>query len=412
MPLVDLLFKNVNVATMVDGLGIIESGAVAVCGNQIEWVGAVADVSPAWDVKEEIEGRGRWLTPGLIDCHTHLVWAGDRAQEFEMRMGGASYADISAAGGGIRSTVRATRDASEEDLFRSARKRRNEFLRDGLTTLDVKSGYGLDLETERKMLRVARRLGDDGEVRVRTGFLGAHTQPGDFDGSPDDYLDWLIETVIPELRKENLIDYVDGFCETIGFDYAQMERFFSRVQEIGLPMRLHADQLSDIGAAELVARFGGWSADHVEYTDELGVKAMGESGTVAVLLPVAFCTIRETQRPPVEFFRKSGVKMAVSTDCNPGTAPCTSLHLAMNLACNQFGLTVEEVWQGVTVHAAQALGVADQVGQIRKGMIADLALWDFDEMASLPYWAGSKYLPEVWKSGVKKARAHELSSSL
>ncbi len=379
--LIDKLFRNVHLATMTDGLGEIRKGALGVREGIICWVGKEAELPTGLDVKEEIDGQGGWLLPGFIDCHTHLVWAGNRANEFEARLEGATYQEISSAGGGILSTVRATREASEGELLDLAVKRAQAFQAEGVTTLDIKSGYGLDLTTELKMLRVARRVGEVTGMRVRTGFLGAHTCPPEFAGHPDDYITYLIEEVMP--RLDGLADYVDAFCEGVGFSPEQARRLFSAAREMGLPVRLHADQLSDLGGAGLAAEAGALSADHVEYTSPESVQKMAASGTVAVLLPVAYYYLRETQMPPIEEFRRQGVPMAVSTDCNPGTAPCTSLLLALNMACTLFRLTPTEALRGATTVAAQVLGISDIVGRLEEGLIAEVSLWAVDHPRNL-----------------------------
>ncbi len=394
-----LLFKNARIATMDGGLGVIENGALLVENGEISWVGKEAALPANLGIRETVDCSNGWLTPGLIDCHTHLVWAGDRSSEFEDRLEGKSYVEICESGGGILSTIRSTRAASEEALYVESVHRLDSFIREGITTIDIKSGYGQCLESELKLLRVARLIGEQNPIRVRTGFLGAHATPPEFKDRSNDYITFLIESVLPEIYGEDLADYADAFCESVGFSHFEVERFFRAADEMGIPVRLHADQLSDSGGAELVAEFGGWSADHVEYTSLQGVEAMAEADVVAVILPMAFCTLQETQKPPIMHFRKHGVKMAVSTDCNPGTAPCNSLHLAMNMACCQFGLTVEEVWLGVTAYAAQALGIEQTVGQLKVGYQADLALWDIPEIRNVPYWAGNSVIPKVWING-------------
>lgn len=392
--LIDTLFRNVHLATMTDGLGEIRDGALGVRDGIICWVGRESDLPTELDVTEEIDGQGGWLLPGFIDCHTHLVWAGNRANEFEARLEGTTYQEICAAGGGILSTVRATRKASEEELLDLAVNRARAFQAEGVTTLDIKSGYGLDLETELKMLCVARRVGEVTGMRVRTGFLGAHTCSPEFAGSPDDYITYLIEEVMPRLG--GLADYVDAFCEGVGFSPEQTRRVFSTAKEMGLPVRLHADQLSDLGGAGLAADAGALSADHVEYTSPESVQKMAASGTVAVLLPVAYFYLRETQMPPIEEFRRQGVPMAVSTDCNPGTAPCTSLLLALNMACTLFRLTPTEALRGATAIAAQVLGVADIVGQLTEGLAADVSLWAVDHPRDLCAQIGPNRLANVY----------------
>lgn len=387
----NFVIRNARVATMVGGWGVIEHGAVAVREGKIVWVGADTD---APDASQVIDAGGAWLTPGLIDCHTHLVYAGDRSQEFEMRLAGRSYQEIAAAGGGILSTVAATRLASEYQLIKFALRRGRELVDQGVTTLDIKSGYGLNLETEQKMLLTARRVGAYLGIRVITGFLGAHACPREFAGRADEYIDAVI-AMLPQVEA----DYCDAFVETIGFTAAQTRKLFVAAKARGLGLRLHADQLSDSGGAGLAAEMGAWSADHVEYTSREGAAAMGAAGTVAVLLPTAFACLRETQKPPVAAFREFGVKMAVATDCNPGTSPSTQLHLAMHQACVLFGLLPEEAWLGVTANAAAALGLGDVTGRIAPGYSADLALWDFDHprqvVLQLRDWAPR----QLWVAG-------------
>ena len=338
-----------------------------------------------------------WVTPALIDCHTHLVFAGDRAHEFELRLQGASYEDIARAGGGIVSTVRAVRAADEDALLAQSLPRARALLRGGVTTLEIKSGYGLDIESERRMLRVARRIGETLGVTVRTTYLGAHALPPEFAGRADDYIDAVIDW-LPQLHAEGLVDAVDAFCEGIGFTPAQTRRVFEAARALGVPVKLHADQLSDLGGAALCAEFDGLSADHVEYTGEQAVRAMAAAGTVAVLLPGAFHVLRETRLPPIDAFRAHGVPMAVATDCNPGTAPLLSLRQAMQLACTHFRLTPEEALRGATQHAARALGLHDR-GLLRAGMRADLAHWRVSRPGELCYWLGGDLTEAVFVGG-------------
>ena len=360
--------------------------AIAVQDGKIAWLGAAKDLpAHAAPVKD---AKGALLTPGVIDCHTHLVYAGNRAHEFKLRLEGASYADIAKAGGGIRSTVAATRAASEEELFAVSAKRLKRLMTDGVTTIEIKSGYGLDLENEMKMLRVARQLGEVFPVRVRTSFLGAHALPPEFEGRQDDYVSHIVNDMLPAIAEAKLADAVDGFCEHIGFTHAQMRRIFEAAKKYNLPVKLHAEQLSNQKGAELVAEFGGLSADHVEYVDEAAVKAMAAADVVAVLLPAAFYCLKETTKPPIDLFRKHGVKMALATDSNPGTAPVESLLLAMNMGCTLFGLTIDEALAGVTTHAAQALGLPN-TGSLAVGQVADFAFWDASEPAELVYRIGA-----------------------
>ncbi len=337
--------------------------------------------------KQVIEARG-WITPGLIDCHTHLVFADDRAHEFELRLQGKPYEEIARAGGGILSTVRAVRAASEAELLAQSLPRAIALIRDGVTTLEIKSGYGLDFDNERKMLRVAKQIGAQLGIDVRTTYLGAHALPPEFSDCADEYIAAVIEWM-PRLHAEKLIDAVDAFCEGIGFTPAQTRRVFDAARTLGLPVKLHADQLSDLGGAALTAEFSGLSADHVEYTNEAAVQAMANSGTVAVLLPGAFHCLRETQRPPIDAFRAHGVPMAIATDCNPGTSPLLSLRMAMSLACTHFKLTPEEALRGATVQAARALGLHDR-GVLRVGLRADFVHWRIKRTAELCYWLGGE----------------------
>ena len=384
-----MILTNVTLVTMSGGYGLIEDAALVVEDGRIVWLGPMAGLPPR-DLPVHDLG-GRLVTPALIDCHTHLVFAGNRAQEFEMRLNGASYVDVARAGGGIVSTVRATRSASEDDLFTQALPRLDAMIAEGTGTVEIKSGYGLDLETELRMLRVARRLGRARNVAVRTTFLGAHAVPPEFAGRADDY---LTDAALPALRAahaEGLVDAVDAFCEGIAFSPAQVARVFDQAHALGLPVKLHAEQLSNLGGAALAARHGALSADHLEYLDEDGVRAMAVAGTVAVILPGAFYTLRETQSPPIALLRRHGVPMAVATDCNPGSSPMTSLTLAMNMACTLFRMTPQEALLGTTAHAARALGLTDR-GRIAAGQRADLAVWDATHPAELSYRIGATRL--------------------
>lgn len=384
---------------MNSGAGVIRNGALGVQDGLICWIGKDSEIPSDLEVSREIDGKGQWLTPGLIDCHTHLVFAGDRAAECELRQRGVSYQEIAAKGGGILSTVGATREAGVDELTEAAGIRAKAFKNEGVTTLDIKSGYGLDLDTELKMLKVAKAIGKRLGLRVRTGFLGAHAVPYEYSGKSSEYIDFVVAEMLPVVAQNGLADYVDVFCECVGFTPEQTRRVFDCAGRLGLPVRLHADQLSDLGGGGLAAEYGALSADHLEYVSENSVRMMGNSGTVAVMLPGAFLTLKEERRPPIELFRKHGVKMAVSTDCNPGTSPTTSLHLMMNAAVNCFGLTYEEVWLGVTTHAAFALGLGDRIGQLMVGMEADLCLWPVDELRQVPYWMGQRIAPKVIRSG-------------
>lgn len=391
---------HARVATMGEGeaYGLIEDGAVAWRDGRIAFVGASADLPVEFAGTECIDAGGRLLTPALIDCHTHLVFAGDRAREFERRLQGASYEQIAREGGGIVSTVRATRAASEDELFAQSLPRLLALRADGVATVEIKSGYGLDLESERKMLRVARRLGEATGVAVRTTCLAAHALPPEFTGRADDYIAQVCEW-LPRLQAEGLVDAVDAFCEGIGFSPAQTRRVFETARGLGLPVKLHADQLSDLDGAALSAEFAGLSADHLEYTNDAGVRAMAERGTVAVLLPGAFHVLRETKLPPLDAMRAHGVGMAVATDLNPGTSPLQSLRLAMAMACTHFRLTPEEALRGATVQAARALGLHDR-GRIDVGLCADLALWDVRHPAELSYWLSGELLQRLLIAGV------------
>ena len=383
-----ILLHNATVATLTGGYGLLERGAIAIEEDAIAWVGPETDLPGRYASLPRRDLGGRLVTPALIDCHTHLVFGGDRAREFEMRLNGASYEEVARAGGGIVSTVAATRGASEADLLAQALPRLDAMLAEGIGTVEIKSGYGLDIETELRMLRVARHLGRIRPVRVMTTFLGAHAVPPEYRGRADAY---LTEQVLPAMRlawAEGLIDAVDAFCEGIAFSTEQVARVFAEARALGVPVKLHAEQLSNLGGAAMAARAGALSADHLEYLDAAGAAAMAAAGTVAVILPGAFYTLRETQAPPIGLLRAQGVRMAVATDCNPGTSPMTSLLLAMNMACTLFRLTPEEALLGATVHAASALGLADR-GRIAPGLRADLAVWEAGHPAALSYRIGA-----------------------
>jgi imidazolonepropionase len=371
------------------GLGLIENGVIAVEDGRIVYAGGEADlpfsVENAADI---IDCDGRWITPGLIDCHTHLVHAGDRANEFEMRLAGASYEEVARAGGGIVSSVRSLREASEDELVRQTVPRLDALMAEGVTTVEVKSGYGLDLENEAKALRAARRLGEERDVAVRTTFLGAHALPPEYKGDKAGYIAKVVGEMLPAIAAEGLADAVDGFCEGIAFSTDEMRLVFDAAKEHGLPVKLHADQLSNLHGAALAAEYGALSADHLEYTDEAGAQAMAKSGTVAVILPGAFYFIRETKKPPIHLFRKTGVAMAIATDNNPGTSPLTSLLLTMNMAATLFDMTVTECIAGVTREAARALGLVDEVGTLEPGKWADFAIWNIERPAELVYRMG------------------------
>jgi imidazolonepropionase len=385
-----LLLANANLATMIPGevpYGLVASGAIAISDGRIAWCGPLPELPDAYSSWPAEDVGGRLITPALIDCHTHIVHGGNRANEFEMRLKGATYEEIARAGGGIVSTVAATRGESEAALLASALPRVDTLIAEGVATLEVKSGYGLDRETELKMLRVARRIAAERDIRIRTSFLGAHAVPTDYKYRADEYIDEVCIPALEAAAAEGLVDAVDGFCEGIAFSPAQIEQLFLKARALGLPVKLHAEQLSNLGGAALAARYNALSADHLEYLDERGVGAMADAGTVAVLLPGAFYTVREKQPPPVELFRDHGVPMAVATDCNPGSSPMTSLLLAMNMGCTLFRLTPEETLAGATRIAAQALGLSD-CGVIAPGMRADLAIWDAGHPAELSYRIG------------------------
>ena len=391
------LFRNAQIATMTPGksYGLIENGAVVISADRIKWVGAEKELPDEFAGLQGKNLEGRLVTPALIDCHTHLVYGGSRATEFELRLNGASYEEISRNGGGILSTVTATRNASENELLAQSLPRLDAFLAEGVATIEIKSGYGLDIETEIKMLRVARQLGKERSVRVKTSFLGAHAIPPEFSGKADAYIDFVCEEVLPAVHYENLADAVDGFCENIAFSPNQISKVFEKAKSFGLPVKLHAEQLSNLGGATLAAKYGALSADHLEFLDQTGVEVMGESGTVAVLLPGAFYTLRETQLPPLDSLRKAEVRIAIATDCNPGSSPLTSILLCMNMSCTLFRMTPEEALCGVTIVAAQALGIGDEVGSIEVGKKAELAVWNVDQPAELAYRVGFNPLEEM-----------------
>lgn len=398
------LIRNVHLATFVgDGYGEVQYAALAWRDGCIAWLGPETELPAEFATVPAVDGAGGWLTPGLIDCHTHIVWAGSRADEFEARLNGASYEEIARSGGGIVATVRATRAASDDELLAQSLPRVDALLAEGVTTLEIKSGYGLDLATERRMLRVARRIGELRGITVRTTFLGAHAVPPEFAGRADAYLDAVIE-MLRALHGEGLVDAVDAFCERIGFAPAQVERLFAAADALGLPVKLHAEQLSNQHGAALVAAHRGLSADHLEWLDDAGVAAMGAAGTVAVLLPGAFYYLRETRLPPVAALRAAGVPLAVSTDCNPGTSPMTSLLAAANMACVLFSLTPQEALAGITREAARALGLADR-GRLAPGLRADFALWAVARPVDLVHGLGARAARRVWHAGAEVSRA-------
>ncbi|TIN08350.1 imidazolonepropionase [Mesorhizobium sp.] len=396
------LWRNARLATMADsaaGLGIVEDGAIVARDGLIVYAGQEADMPAAFSQNAEIvDCEGRWITPGLIDCHTHLIHAGNRANEFEMRLAGATYEEVTRAGGGIVSSVKALRAASQQELVAQSLPRLDALIAEGLTTIEVKSGYGLDLENEKKSLRAARLLGENRPVTVTTSFLGAHALPPEAKGDKDAFIDLVANEILPAVTAEGLADAVDGFCEGLAFSPEQISRVFDAAKAAGLPVKLHADQLSNLHGAELAARYGALSADHLEYTDEAGAAAMARAGTVATILPGAYYFIRETKKPPIGLFRRHGVKMAVATDCNPGTSPLTSLLLTMNMAATLFGLTVDECLAGVTREAARALGLLGRTGTLEAGKSADLAIWDIERPAELVYRMGFNPLhARIWR---------------
>lgn len=404
----DVLWLDGRLATMVAGgapYGAVEGGALAVQDGRIAWIGRRDELSgdPQKLAKQVHWIEGRWITPGLIDCHTHLVHGGQRAREFELRLEGASYEELARTGGGILSTVRATREADADTLHESAAKRLRALLAEGVTTLEIKSGYGLNTEAEMTQLQVARQLGQAYPVDVVTTFLAAHALPPEFEGDADGYIARVVDEMLPAAVAAGLVDAVDAFCETIAFSPRQTARVFEAARAHGLPVKLHADQLSDSGGAGLVARYGGLSADHVEYTSEESIAAMAKADTVATLLPGAFYCLRETRHPPIDAFRCAGVPMAVATDCNPGSAPVTSLLLMLSMACTLFRLTPEEALAGVTRNAARALGLQDSRGTLEVGKQADLCVWDIETPAELAYRIGFNPLAYAVKQGRVRA---------
>lgn len=403
----DTLWTNAHIATMDrdepgrQPYGAIRDGAIAVEGDRIAWVGRMKHLpgKPENLARHVRDARGRWVTPGLVDCHTHLVYGGNRAREFELRLEGASYEEIAKAGGGIVSTVKATREASEEALLEAASIRLEQLLTEGVTTVEIKSGYGLDKESELKMLRVARRLGEQHAVTVKTTFLGAHALPPEYKDRADDYIDLVCSEMLPAAVEEGLADAADAFCEGIGFTPEQTDKVFQTAVRHGLPVKLHADQLSDLDGAGLAAKHGALSADHLEYTNEEAVKAMAQAGTVAVLLPGAFYFLRESKLPPMDAFREHGVDIALATDSNPGSSPVTSLLLMLNMACTLFRMTPEEALAGVTRNGAKALGLGDHAGTLAVGKQADFVLWDVEEPAELAYRFGHNPCAGVIRAG-------------
>jgi imidazolonepropionase len=400
------IWENARLATMVAGgrpYGAIEDGAIATADGRIIWVGERRHL-PRFDGASVHDAEGCWITPGLVDCHTHLVFAGDRSGEFEQRLQGVSYEEIARQGGGIRASVTATRAATEDALYAASLKRLQRLLAEGVTTVEIKSGYGLDIDSEVKMLRVARRLGSDLPVTVRTSFLGAHALPPEFAGRQRDYVALVAGPMLAQIAAAGLADAVDAFAERIAFTPEETATIFAAARARGLPVKLHADQLSDQGGAALAARFGALSADHLEYTNAEGIAAMAASGTVAVLLPAAFYFLRETKLPPIDLLRGHGVPIALATDCNPGSSPVLSPLMVLNMACTLFRLTPEEALAGMTRNAARALGLADR-GTLAPGQAADLALWEVSRPAELAYWMGGQPLRAIVQAGVARVRA-------
>tara|TARA_R110002049_G_scaffold196523_6_gene365621 strand:+ start:2001 stop:3218 length:1218 start_codon:yes stop_codon:yes gene_type:complete len=398
----DLLLTNANIATMRDGAvdyGVIEEAAVAIADGRIAWFGPMREL-PRKSVEENRSLAGRWITPALIDCHTHLIFGGDRASEYERRLTGVSYEEIAAEGGGILSTVRATREAEIDSLFEDGLQRLRQLAASGVATVEIKSGYGLDVATELKMLGVARDLGQASAVSVQTSLLAAHTVPPEYTGKPDQYIDLIINEMLPEVVERELADAVDAYCEAFAFDAPQIAKLFRAASKAGLRVKLHADQLSDGGGAELAAHFKALSADHLEYSNETGIRALANAGSTAVLLPGAFLTLRETQLPPLAALRKHGVPIALATDCNPGTSPLCSMPEAMALASRLFSMTPEECLAGATREAARALGLLPSRGTIERGKRADLAIWNINHPRDLSYWMGRNPLQELLIEGI------------
>lgn len=396
----DSLWINAHLAVLQGSYNLIPNGALAVKNGQIAWVGPMDAARPE-QALQVIDVQGRLLTPGLIDCHTHLVYAGNRAQEWAQRLKGLSYEAIARAGGGILATVKATRAASEDLLLQESLPRVDALMRSGVTTIEIKSGYGLDLATERKLLRVAKRIEEERSITVKKTFLGAHALPLEYQNRADDYIDLVCNEMLPQLMAENLVDAVDVFCEKIGFTLAQTERVFRAALDLNLPIKCHAEQLSAMGATELAASFKALSIDHGEYLTKVGVQALAESGAVLVLLPGAFYYLRETQLPPVALLREYRVPMAIATDCNPGTSPVTSLLVMLNMACVLFQLTPEEALLGVTNHAAKALGLSGTHGSLDVGKVADFLVWNVAHPDELPYAIGLPLLQQRIKAGQK-----------
>ncbi|MCD5992264.1 imidazolonepropionase [Pseudomonas sp. CDFA 602] len=397
------LWKNCHIASMAQGkYSIIEDAAIVTSGALIKWIGPQAHLTES-DFDSHVDLCGAWVTPGLIDCHTHTVFGGNRSGEFEQRLQGVSYAEIAAAGGGIASTVRATRAATEDELYASAERRLRRLLQDGVTTVEMKSGYGLDLENERKILRVIRRLGNTQPVTVRSTCLAAHALPPEYADRADDFINHICQDMLPALAAEGLVDAVDAFCEYLAFSPEQVEQVFITAGQLGLPVKLHAEQLSSLGGSSLAARYKALSADHLEFMTEDDAIAMAAAGTVAVLLPGAYYFLRETQLPPMDALRRHGVAMAIATDLNPGTSPGLSLRLMLNMACTLFRMTPEEALAGVTFNAAKALGMSDTHGSLEVGKVADFVAWDIERPADLAYWLGGDLDKRVVRHGVESS---------
>jgi len=395
----DCVWTHARIAPQGDPNHVIDQGAIAVCAGKVAWIGSFDDLPASYLDLPRHDVGGKWITPSLIDCHTHLVYGGNRADEFAQRLAGVSYEEIARKGGGIVSTVTQTRAASEEELYAQSAARLRNLITEGVGVVEIKSGYGLDLESERKILRVARRLGRDLPVTIYTTFLGAHALPPEYKGRADDYITLVCNSMLPALHDEGLVDAVDVFCENIGFTLAQSERVFAKAAELGLPVKMHAEQLSNLGGTQLAARVQALSTDHLEDLDEAGVLAMKAAGTTAVLLPGAFYFLREKQLPPLDLLRKHGVPVALATDCNPGTSPATSLLLMLNMACTLFRMTVPEVLRGVTGNAARALGQSSKHGSLEAGRTADFAIWDVATLAELAYRMGGNPCSAVVYNG-------------